>query len=247
MNQKSNPTGSASTEISKKDSIVDDAKQALGRVADQAKDQASMRVSSQKERAVDTIDGVADAIRKTSHGLKDAGPIPDLADRAADGIEALAGYVKNKNIGDLVGEVESFARREPALFLGGAFALGLLGGSFLKSSTSSGTGGGSRSGYEAYDRSYGYGYGRGYEGNFADDDYGFARDDYAGRSFGGVADSSDYGSSGGASDFGTTTAPMPATQAGTGTASGLGGSSLGGSDVKPGTGSSFGGGNTGSV
>ena len=34
----------------------------------------------------------------------------------------------------MLGDVGTFARREPAMFLGGAFVLGLLGGRFLKSS-----------------------------------------------------------------------------------------------------------------
>ena len=34
----------------------------------------------------------------------------------------------------MVTQVEQYARRQPAIFLGGAFALGLLGARFLKSS-----------------------------------------------------------------------------------------------------------------
>ncbi|MET0795363.1 MAG: hypothetical protein ABW061_27840 [Polyangiaceae bacterium] len=37
-------------------------------------------------------------------------------------------------MGDVLGDVGSFARREPAMLLRGAFVLGLLGGRFLKSS-----------------------------------------------------------------------------------------------------------------
>ena len=34
----------------------------------------------------------------------------------------------------MIGDVGDFARREPALFLGGAFVLGLMGGRFMKAS-----------------------------------------------------------------------------------------------------------------
>jgi hypothetical protein len=45
-----------------------------------------------------------------------------------------------------VSEAEDFARRQPALFLGGAFALGLLGARFLKSSGQQASQGGSSQG-----------------------------------------------------------------------------------------------------
>jgi hypothetical protein len=38
-------------------------------------------------------------------------------------------------VGELIGDVEQFARRSPALFLGGAFALGVLAARFVKSSS----------------------------------------------------------------------------------------------------------------
>ena len=78
----------------------------------------------------------ASALRGTSEGLRDVGPLPDLADQAAEQIEKLANYVQSKNLGDLVREVERFARREPAIFLGASFAVGLLGGRFMKASAS---------------------------------------------------------------------------------------------------------------
>ncbi len=58
----------------------------------------------------------------------------DYADQLADRVEQLTSYVRNRNIGELAGDVEQLARREPALFFGGAFAVGLVVGRFLKSS-----------------------------------------------------------------------------------------------------------------
>jgi hypothetical protein len=54
--------------------------------------------------------------------------------QAADQVDNLAAFLNNRDVGDLLQEVEGFARRQPAVFVGGAFALGVLGARFLKSS-----------------------------------------------------------------------------------------------------------------
>jgi hypothetical protein len=51
----------------------------------------------------------------------------------------LSDYLRDKSLTDVVGDVERFARREPVIFVGGAFLIGLLGSRFLKSSQSHGS------------------------------------------------------------------------------------------------------------
>jgi hypothetical protein len=149
MNQNPNTTGRPSSAEGQGNKIADEAKQLATNAAGQAKNvaanavgqvkqQAASRIDSQKERAVGRIEDVASAVRAAGDSLEE-GPLPDLAERAADGIESFASYFKSRTVGDLLGEVESFGRREPAIFLGAAFALGLLGGRFLKSSSTSRT------------------------------------------------------------------------------------------------------------
>jgi hypothetical protein len=144
MNQNSNLNGRASSPDGTKKNVVEEVKQAATHAASEAKqvatkatdkvrEQASEKIDAQKDRAVETIGGVANALRTAGDSM-DEGPLPDLAGRAADSIEGLAEYFKNRTVGDLVGEVERFARREPAIFLGASFAIGLIGGRFLKSS-----------------------------------------------------------------------------------------------------------------
>lgn len=138
--------------------IVDQAKQAVthvaSSVANQAREQVSTQFDARKDKAVETMGNVASAIRDTSDKLKGVGPLGDVAGRAADGIEKVADFFEDKQIGDVVRDVESFARREPALFIGAAFALGVIGGRFLKSSAhrDAGTASGA-----AYSGSYGVG------------------------------------------------------------------------------------------
>jgi hypothetical protein len=116
-------------------------------VADEAKHAVEGQLSSQKSRVVEGLAGVAQAIRHVRQGgggQSDESPIsPALMpyiDQAADQVERASAYFDKKSLGEVASDVEGFARREPALFLGGAFALGLLGGRFLKASRPASTG-----------------------------------------------------------------------------------------------------------
>lgn len=150
--------------------IVDQAKQTVANVAADAKagvtTQLEHRIDQAKEVGVEKIETVSDALRGAGEQLEGTGPLPDLAEKAAEGIENLARFIENKSIGDVWSGVQSFAKREPALFLGGAVAIGILAGRFLKSS--------SRRSVDVGDRYETYGFeGAGYasEGNFETDDY----------------------------------------------------------------------------
>ena len=116
--------------------VADQAKATAGQVADTARQQVGTRLTSQKDRAAESLGGVAQALRQTSQQLRehDQAGVTSYVDQAANQIERFSGYLQNRDMGQLVDDVESFARRQPAAFLGGAFLIGLLGARFLKSS-----------------------------------------------------------------------------------------------------------------
>jgi hypothetical protein len=76
---------------------------------------------------------VAKALRITGENLSDTLAGPYIA-KAANALDQMSGSIRGANLGDTLRSTESFARREPLLFLGGAFAVGLLAARFLKSS-----------------------------------------------------------------------------------------------------------------
>jgi len=120
--------------------IIDQAQEKVGEVADKVKEQASSQISSQKDKAAEGLGNVADAIRQTGEQLRQneqVAPVAQYADQLAQGVEMVSNYLRSKSLPDIVGEIERFARREPALFLGGALTVGLLAGRFLRSSGSS--------------------------------------------------------------------------------------------------------------
>lgn len=154
MNKPSTTKPMASMGNSERDgSVVEQAKHTVENVASQAKQGVTQQIELRKERAVGTIQGVADAVRSAGQNLD--GPLPALAERAADGIDRVSSFLESHEIRDAVRGVERFARREPALFIGGAVALGLLAGRFLKSSAHHDDGGGlgyDEASFEDYDQ-----------------------------------------------------------------------------------------------
>lgn len=104
--------------------------------AAQAQTQARNRLERGKQDAASTLTSVASTLLNSGLQLRDeqqemAG---EYVERAARQIERAANYVQNADLREMVSEVENFARRRPAVFIGSAFAAGLLAARFLKSS-----------------------------------------------------------------------------------------------------------------
>ena len=121
--------------------VLDQAKNVASNVAGQAKDLAgqakdmiSHSVGDQQEKSAGDLGNVAKALRQTSRQL-DGNIASPYVGQVADQVDRAAEFLRTANVKEIVGGVESFARREPLLFLGGAFALGILSARFLKSSS----------------------------------------------------------------------------------------------------------------
>jgi hypothetical protein len=176
---------------------VDQAQQMAGQVADQAKQQATSQLDSRKNQAVDSLGTVAQALRQTSQHLRqnDQGTIAQYTDKAAERVEQFTGQLRGKDVQTMVRDVERYARQQPAVFLGGAFVLGLLGARFLKSTAQR----------EDDDESGGYGANRSY-GYDRGPRYGNYRPGYYSGSYRGQYDrGSDSGYYGGQQTGGATT------------------------------------------
>lgn len=98
--------------------------------------QAESRIERGKHDAAVTLNSVASRLRQSGTQLRDeqqdfAG---EYVQRAAQQIERAANYLQTADLREIVDEVENFARRRPAVFIGGAFALGLLASRYLSNS-----------------------------------------------------------------------------------------------------------------
>ena len=67
------------------------------------------------------------------------------ANTAANQLDEFVEAVRDRSVGELFDEAERFARRDPGLFVGGAFLLGIFGARFLKASATAGPNAESRS------------------------------------------------------------------------------------------------------
>jgi hypothetical protein len=105
-------------------------------IAQKFRDQANARLSSQKDRALAGVSGVTQAIRQTTQTLRDQrhDVVAGYVEKVAGQVDRLAQGLRQKDVGELLDDAQRLARRQPALFVGSAFALGLLGARFLKSS-----------------------------------------------------------------------------------------------------------------
>lgn len=113
----------------------------------QARDRATSSLGESKSQVADQFTTIAGALRRTTEHLRseDQQRIAGLTDTVARQVEQVAKYLRDKDGRAIRTDLENLARRQPALVLGGALVLGLIGARFLKSSQR----GGSR------DRSYG--------------------------------------------------------------------------------------------
>ena len=121
-------------------SIAEDLKDKAARsareVAEKTEATVRSRIESRRKDAALTLSSVATTLLQSGVNLRDdrqemAG---EYVERAAKQIERAAHYVERADVGEMVDNLETFARRQPALFVGAAFALGLLGARFIKSS-----------------------------------------------------------------------------------------------------------------
>jgi len=131
---------------------LDKAKETTGQVYGQAKDQVKSRLTEQKGKAAESLTSVTDALTQTGASLRTSGnePIARLAEGVAGHIDQLATSLRDKDVDEITVQMQDFARRNPALFIGGALLAGVALGRFLRASEQSATASSSASSSKDY-------------------------------------------------------------------------------------------------
>jgi len=100
------------------------------------KERAASQLNTQKDRATEGLGTMVRAVRQSTQQLRDQhhDTIAGYVEQAANQIDRLSQGLRNKDVGELARDAQRLAQRRPALFVGSAFALGLVGARFFKSS-----------------------------------------------------------------------------------------------------------------
>jgi hypothetical protein len=117
--------------------IASQARQQASKLANQGGEQIKGQLANQKHQAAQRIVPFQTVLRETAHQLRNQGQgsSAQYVDKATDQVERFSGYLRETDVDEILGEARGLARRRPAIFLGGAAALGFLATRFLKSSS----------------------------------------------------------------------------------------------------------------
>ncbi|WP_375551918.1 hypothetical protein [Rhodophyticola porphyridii] len=116
-------------------SAAEDLKSAASAAADDARAQVEAEASGVKARLADEITAVADGVSRTSERMTEDAPHTETVAAVARQLDRTADAVREADLGTIATRLSSFARRNPAAFLGGAAILGIAAGRFLKASS----------------------------------------------------------------------------------------------------------------
>lgn len=116
--------------------LVHQAQQKSGDMVDQIQSQLKSKLTQEKSIVSGSLGHIASAVQQAGDGLrgKDQLMLGEYADSAAKLVNDFSHYLQKTDIEDFVGDIQTVARKRPAIFVGSLFVVGLLAGRFLKSS-----------------------------------------------------------------------------------------------------------------
>lgn len=104
-----------------------------GHIAGRAADLGIQQADRGREMAAEGLDKVASTVRRLSTDMQlDQPQIANVAMTAADKADDVARYLRDTDARQIISNVEDTARRQPLLFIGGAFLLGLAASRLIK-------------------------------------------------------------------------------------------------------------------
>jgi ElaB/YqjD/DUF883 family membrane-anchored ribosome-binding protein len=112
------------------------AQRSVSRLGEQMREAAGSLLHEQKERVAEAVHGLAEALRQAADTLEreEKSVAARYADQAAVQIDRLSETVRRQHLRDMLASAEDFARRQPAVFIAGAMAIGFVAGRLLSRS-----------------------------------------------------------------------------------------------------------------
>src|ERR671913_297486 len=95
---------------------------------DNVKQKANEQIDAQKSKATDSIGVIANAVRGTTGQLRNDqhDVMAQYVESVANQLDRFSSTLREKDMNALLSDARRLARRQPAIFIGGSFVVGLL-------------------------------------------------------------------------------------------------------------------------
>ncbi|NJP31818.1 hypothetical protein [Micromonospora thermarum] len=120
--------------------VAAEARQQARNLTGEAGSQLRDRARSQQHRAAEGLRGLSQDLVSMADRGGASGLAGDAVRGASDVAQRVAGWIDEREPGDLLNDVRGYARQHPGVFLAGAATAGLLAGRLARNMTSSGNG-----------------------------------------------------------------------------------------------------------
>ncbi len=102
----------------------------MGRI----RERATAQLSTQKDLLSAGLGNVATAARQSTQLLRERqhDAIAQYVDKAAAGLDRFSSQLRERDVNDIMADVRRAAKKQPALFVGTAVAIGIIGARFVQ-------------------------------------------------------------------------------------------------------------------
>jgi hypothetical protein len=106
--------------------VAQEVKEQTRNLAEEARTEATRQTRDQRDRAVQSLRSLSHELRGMADRSEQHGTGAELARQGAQRLDSVAGFLQDREPGQLVDEVRSYARRRPGVFLAGALVAGVV-------------------------------------------------------------------------------------------------------------------------
>ena len=125
----------ADTAVSEAKDVAAEARSQISTLLQQLRGEVTQQASGQSDRAVKGLRSLSDELKQMASSSEQSGFATGLAGQAGDRVQSVAGWLEQRQPGEVLDEVRDFARRRPGTFLAAAAAIGLIGGRLTRGLT----------------------------------------------------------------------------------------------------------------
>ena len=108
------------------DRLAEQARATAQGAVDDVTTEAASRADAAKESVADEMSGISSALRTAAREMRDGSPQERTFGQIADGLADAAEAIRGKDLGEMVGDLTGYARRNPMVFIGGAVLVGFV-------------------------------------------------------------------------------------------------------------------------